>query len=55
MTVNPKKISSAALAMEARELMESNSIQHLLVYSETDPEELVGVVHLQDLLKAKVV
>lgn len=55
MTANPKTISASALAMEARELMERNSIQHLLVYSDGNADELVGVVHLQDLLKAKVV
>ncbi len=55
MTANPKTIRSSTLAMEARELMEQNSIQHLLVYADEDAEELVGVLHLQDLLKAKVV
>ena len=58
MTVCPKRIGESALAVEARELMEKNSIQHLLVYSEptaTNTAELVGVVHLQDLLRAKVV
>ncbi len=55
MTANPKRIGESALAVEARELMEKNSIQHLLVYSESKTEELVGVLHLQDLLRAKVV
>jgi arabinose-5-phosphate isomerase len=60
MTGSPKTIGASALAMEARELMEKNSIQHLLVYTDAEanaeePATLLGVVHLQDLLKAKVV
>lgn len=58
MTAQPKSIGRSALAVEAREAMEKNRIQHLLVYSEpanlAEPT-LVGVVHLQDLLRAKVV
>lgn len=58
MTVNPKSIGESALAVDAREVMEANRIQHLLVYSEPKGAEtatLLGVVHLQDLLRAKVV
>ena len=47
-----KRISVNALAVEARELMEANSIQQLLIVDEQ--EKLVGVVHLYDLLRAKV-
>lgn len=52
MTVNPKMISSHALAVEARELMENNNIHQLVILDEGD--HLVGVIHLQDLLHAKV-
>jgi arabinose-5-phosphate isomerase len=52
MTLNPKMISRRALAVEARELMEQNSIHQLLITDES--EKLVGVIHLQDLLHAKV-
>ena len=52
MTRNPKTISSSSLAVEAGELMEKSSINHLLVVDKE--ERLVGVVHLQDLLRAKV-
>ncbi len=58
MTTNPKSIGESALAVDAREVMEKNRIQHLLVYSESTPADaprLLGVVHLQDLLRAKVV
>lgn len=51
MTCNPKSIGRQALAVEAREKMEQSAIQHLLVL---DSEKLVGVIHLQDLLRAKV-
>ena len=50
--LNQSGRSVDALAVEARELMETNKIQHVLVMGK---EELVGVLHLQDLLKAKVV
>ena len=53
MTTTPKTISSDALAVEARELMERNRIQHLLILGADGV--LQGVVHLQDLLQAKVV
>ncbi len=52
MTVGPKTISSDALAVEAREILESHKIQHLLVTDEKGG--LVGVLHLQDLLRARV-
>ncbi len=52
MTTQPKSIAVEALAVEARGLMENNKIQHLLVMQDS---KLVGVLHLQDLLKAKVV
>lgn len=53
MTADPKRISEHALAIEAREIMEQNAIQHLLVVDEAD--RLLGVVHLQDLMRKKVV
>ncbi|KAB2659804.1 MAG: KpsF/GutQ family sugar-phosphate isomerase [Verrucomicrobia bacterium] len=53
MTRDPKRIAPDALAVEARETLERFSIQHLLVMDGAGA--LVGVVHLQDLLRAKVV
>lgn len=52
MTINPKTIASNALAVEARELMERNSIHQLLIVDAH--QALVGVLHLHDLLRAKV-
>jgi arabinose-5-phosphate isomerase len=49
----PKSIAQSALAVEAAKWMAASSIQQLLVESESG--ELVGVVHLYDLLQAKVV
>lgn len=51
MTPSPKTISAQALAVEAREMMEAHKIQQLLVMEGT---RLLGVVHLYDLLRAKV-
>lgn len=52
MTKNPKRISEHALAIEAREIMEQNAIQHLLVVDSDD--KLIGVLHIQDLMRRKV-
>ncbi len=49
----PRTLPTTALAVEARELMEANKIQQLLITDEGS--KLVGVIHLHDLLKAKVV
>lgn len=53
MTREPKTLGQDALAVEARELLEEKRIQHLLITDEKNA--LVGVIHLQDLLRAKVV
>lgn len=53
MTKGPKRISSNALAVEARETMQLHKIQQLLVVD--DGGFLVGVLHLQDLMRARVV
>jgi arabinose-5-phosphate isomerase len=52
MTKNPKRISSMALALEAREIMEKNSIHQLLIVDEND--KLQGVLHIHDLMRKKV-
>jgi len=52
MTRNPKTLEPHALAVEAREKMESARIQHLLVVDAAGV--LVGVLHFHDLLRAKV-
>lgn len=53
MTLQPKCISASALATEAREMMEKNLIHQLLVMDEKN--RLVGVIHLHDLMKRKVI
>ena len=52
MTENPKRILHTALALEARELMEKNSIHHLIVVDDND--HLLGVLHIHDLMRKKV-
>jgi len=52
MTAHPKTIAKTALAVAARQILEKHSIHHLIVVD--DNEESVGVIHLDDLLKAKV-
>ncbi|HEU5360643.1 MAG TPA: KpsF/GutQ family sugar-phosphate isomerase [Candidatus Deferrimicrobiaceae bacterium] len=52
MTRNPKRVSSSDLAAAALRKMEEFAITSLFVFDENDPEALVGIVHIHDLLKA---
>ena len=54
MTTGPKRIVSSELAASALRKMEEFSITSLFVFDETDPGELVGIVHIHDLLKAGI-
>jgi arabinose-5-phosphate isomerase len=56
MSVNPRTISSESMAEAALSVMETHRIQLLFVVDreESSPGQTVGVVHIQDLLKAKV-
>lgn len=51
--VGPCVISEDALVVEARELVEENSVQQLLV--KNSKGVLSGVIHVYDLLKKKVI
>jgi len=53
MTREYKSIHANALAIDALQVMEDNQITSLIVLDEAD--KLVGVVHMHDMLKAKVV
>ncbi len=53
LTAHPKRIRQSSLAADAAEIMTRNSIQQLLI--DDDAGNFVGVVHLYDLLRAKVV
>jgi arabinose-5-phosphate isomerase len=52
MTTHPKFILEDALVVEAREVVEENSIQQLLVKDASGT--LTGILHVYDLLKKKV-
>lgn len=54
MTVNPKRIAPMELAAAALQKMEAHAITSLLVCDAVDPQRLVGIVHIHDLLKAGV-
>jgi len=54
MTPGPKRLASSDLAAAALRMMEEFSITSLFVFDENDPEELVGIVHIHDLLKAGI-
>ena len=53
MSKNPKRITTDALATEALELLESNSITQLLAVDSAN--NYAGVVHLHDLIKEGIV
>lgn len=54
MSKKPKTIFLDEMAEMALHKMESHSIQSLFVVDKSNPEVPVGVVHLHDLLKAKI-
>ncbi len=54
MTANPKVIARSALAEAALRKMEDHSITSLFVH-EDDGYEIVGIVHLHDLIRAGVI
>jgi len=54
MTKNPKAIGPDALAAEALARMEKHSITALLVSDNPESKNLLGIIHLHDLLKAGV-
>ena len=49
----PRRIRSDALAVDAASLMEQHSITSVLVCEPDDT--LVGIVHIGDLMRAKVI
>ena len=55
MTKNPKWIEKDALAAKAVQRMEEYSITSLFVFNHSGDKVPVGIIHLQDLLKAGVV
>ncbi|TGV08971.1 KpsF/GutQ family sugar-phosphate isomerase [Alcaligenaceae bacterium 429] len=53
MTPSPRQISAQALAIEAAHIMDDNRIHQVLI---TDPQgQLIGALHMHDLLAAKVI
>ncbi|WP_299399563.1 KpsF/GutQ family sugar-phosphate isomerase [uncultured Gelidibacter sp.] len=52
MSSNPKRIDDEAMAVDAKELMESNGISQLLVEHEG---KYAGVVHIHDLIKEGII
>ncbi len=54
MTASPKRIAPTDLAAAALRSMEANAITSLLVCDPADPQRLVGILHIHDLLKAGV-
>jgi arabinose-5-phosphate isomerase len=54
MTRSPKRLISTELAASALRKMEDFQITSLFVFDENDPEVLLGIVHIHDLLKAGI-
>ncbi|HXJ97516.1 MAG TPA: KpsF/GutQ family sugar-phosphate isomerase [Gelidibacter sp.] len=52
MSSNPKRIDENAMAVDAKELMETNGISQLLVENEG---KYAGVVHIHDLIKEGII
>jgi arabinose-5-phosphate isomerase len=54
MTADPKRIAPSELAAAALRKMEEHAITSLLVCNPAEPQRLIGIVHIHDLLKAGV-
>ena len=52
MSINPKTITKETLAAKAVQIMEQHSITSLVVLKE---DQIEGIIHLHDILKAGVV
>ncbi len=55
MAGNPKGIEKGALAVAALHTMEEFSITSLFVFEAHDRVHPIGIIHIHDLLKAKIV
>lgn len=55
MVGNPKGIEKEALAAHALKRMEQYSITSLFVYEESNGKRPIGIIHIHDLLRAKIV
>jgi arabinose-5-phosphate isomerase len=55
MTPNPKRVERDALAAHALRTMEEYSITSLFVFDGQEDKVPVGIIHIHDLLKAKIV
>ena len=55
MVGNPKTIERHALAAYALKRMEQYAITSLFVYDESDGKHPIGIIHIHDLLRAKIV
>ena len=55
MTVSPKTIEKDALAVEALQRMERFSITSLFVFEREEDRRPLGIIHIHDLLRAKIV
>lgn len=55
LTKEPKTIYSGELAEKSLQMMESHKITSLFVVKKEYPRKPIGIIHLHDLLKAKIV
>jgi len=54
MTTNPKWVVKDELAVQALEKMEQHSITSLFVYKNKKSSQVIGIIHLHDLIKAGI-
>ena len=52
MSINPKRITADAMAIDALDMMEANGISQLLVEEDGN---YAGVIHLHDLIKEGII
>lgn len=55
MSSGPKTIFSGDYASRAMEVMQENSISQLIVVEEQEPEKVVGILHMHNLIKEGII
>ncbi|WP_026135705.1 KpsF/GutQ family sugar-phosphate isomerase [Nafulsella turpanensis] len=55
MSANPKTITPDDYAVKALNIMQTNNISQLIVLSDTEAEEVVGFVHIHNLIKEGII
>ncbi len=54
-STNPKTVNPATYAAEALEIMQTNNIGQLIVVDEVNPTQVLGFIHIQNLIREGII